>query len=212
VVERLHPDIVLRELHDGPDGKPSVAVLLADFRAARTEADEALKAVQAPPVTDDLMERKRTYHRRAARDPETLLPLTRLTAAVSALNEILPPLHDARLSCPKWLLPGASSLELVEFGPERGGAMETRLFFYFSSLGRCELRLLHKSGAGRLRIFTEDTTASRAASNLLASASPIFGRFDFLGASPLPPESKAGVLARLLNVDLAGPFSFDRRV
>lgn len=215
LVERLYPEIVLRELPGIPGSDPSPAMLYTEFRAARTLADEALKSAEAELASLEITEaavRKKTFHRIAAANQATLSPLLELLAAVSGLNAFLGPAMGARLSSPNWLMPGAYSRELVEFASGRGRPVEVHFFFYIPALGRCEMRLYVKGDKGGLRLFAEEQTNARAAGKMIANISPIIARFDFLGLSPLPPESRAGILARLLSVDMEAPFSFNRRI
>ena len=215
VVESLYPNVVLRELHGGAGGGPSPAVLLADFRLARMEADETLKRLE-PEIGWEAgaspLERKKAFHRAVSGNVRALTALTKLMSAVTSLNSYISPVHGAKLSSPSWLLPGASSEEFVWFAPEDGRTHEAQFFFYMRRLGRCELRLYHSRGKGGFRLLMEEPAHRAAISRVVESTSTVFGGLEFQGTGAMPPESRAGILARILSVDLSAPFSFDRRV
>jgi hypothetical protein len=79
-------------------------------------------------------------------------------------------------------------------------------------LGRCELRLYHYRGKGGFRLLMEEPAHRATISKLVENTSAAFGDLEFQGIGAMPPESRAGILARILSVDLSAPFSFDRRV
>lgn len=215
IVERLYPDVVLRELHAGPGGGLSPAMLFNDFRKARMQADEALKSAEAQLTAlelQDPVQRKKAFHGIVAADPALVLPLSKLLASVAALNSILKPVRGVELSSPNWLLPGAASRELLVFDSGSGGPVEARFFCLLPIYGRCEARLLQVGGKYGLKVLMEEQPPAKALSKLLAKELPKDAAVDFLGAVPLPPESRAGIVARELGLDISGPSGFDRRV
>lgn len=215
VVERLYPDVVLRELHSGPGGGISPLMLFNDFRKARMQADEALKAAEAQLADLQLQgpfQRRKAFHNILSGDPALTLPFSKLLASVAALNALLKPTRGVELSSPNWLMPGAASRELLVFDTGPGNNGEAHFFCLLPLFGRCEARLLFSDNQFKLKVFTEEKIPAKALSNLLAKVFPKDTAIEFLGSGPLPPESKAGIVARELGLDIAAPSGFDRRV
>jgi hypothetical protein len=179
------------------------------------EADEALKGLEpeiGPESGASPVERKQAFHRAVSANAPALTALAKLMSAVTGLNSYISPVHGAKLSSPSWLLPEASSEEFVWFAPEDGRTREAHFFFYMSRLGRCELRLYHNRGKGGFRLLLEEPAGRTAVGKVIERASAVFTNLEFQGTGAMPPESRAGILARILSVDLSAPFSFDRRV
>jgi hypothetical protein len=215
VVERLYPDVVLKELHGGPGGDPGPAVLFNDFRQARAVADKALSPLEAHLKSLELadpLERKRAFFDLAARDKAVLPPMTDLLASIQALNALLEPTHGATLASPSWLLPQAKSRELLTFPATEDQPQETQFFCILPRLGRCEVRMYALGARLSLKVFTEVDFPKATVAKLLTKMLPQTDKADFLGAFPLPPQSRAGIVARLLGLDSSASFSFERRV
>jgi len=215
VVERLYPEVVLKELHGGPGGDPGPAVLFNDFRQARAMADKALAPLEARLASLELanpLERKHAFFDLAARDKAVLTPLARLLASVHALNALLEPAHGVTLASPNWLLPQVKSRELLTFHSLEDQPQETHFFCILPRLGRCEIRMYALGARLSLKAFTEADIPKATVAKVLAKVLPQADKADFLGAFPLPPQSRAGIVARLLGLDTAASFSFERRV
>lgn len=203
-IERLEPELVLKDITPRPGPGSDPALLLAALTEARSRFERRLSALCALPVPPplDLTTARRRFAAFLAEDAtaRTAYAAVGQTFALAAARL---PARAGRLRYTPWMFPGLGQSELLasRLGPDEGGPGWTlRLFGSLDGAGLAAAVATWHPGRVAYRLMLEHPGGADA---LLAALGPVlFGRTVLkpacMNVGPLPPELASGFLARQL--------------
>jgi hypothetical protein len=210
-IERLEPDLLLKDITPPPSARSDPALLLAALTEARSRFEHRLGDDAPPSVPPlDLTGARRGFLAWLKADPATRADFDAVLALCAVAGNFLPR-TEGRLTYAPWVFPGLAQSELlaVRLPAGQGGpAWTLRIFGRLARQGLVAVQASWHPGRVACRLMLERVDAAEAVMAVLSRVR--FGRAvlvpAWLSVGPLPAAYASGFLARLL-ADAGRPFT-----
>lgn len=212
VIERLVPEIVLKEIVPGKEGGGLVALVHAFWKQRQVFERLFLPAAETLSAERRLEPRKKRFKELLREDGAMGQAFEALGQRQQRLNMWLRDREGGRVLLAPWLLPQARDQELLALHGKE--LMEAGFSFVLPKMGHCELHVLFRPPHGRYQLLLEHPGQVPHVRESLAGilGEALGARLDSGDVAPLPP-GRGSLLGELLAREaISGRPRFSTRV